>query len=293
VSTELFNTCVQSRLYSICRKKFEYEASGDWSESDLNAVVSPRKAALLREFESFQRRYPLPRDSFWDWVPRHAVHYFRFCKDYHCDEIMQSIREVVSEAPDSGVGSLQRDLMDAPILWVARNVRTVLGEDGFGLSPQDLELVEFERKVNVNWDGTSPDDSYRTSVGADLFGESPYAESIAHILEEFESRWDVSLGKRVDGRYSIHFRSRYEFLRFREEALAIALPDSVLEADVFDLLRPEIEDEDLVALIWEPLFTIRSTLAKVVGLHETSETPIQPVPEVAVVAENPQGLAPA
>lgn len=118
------------------------------------------------------------------------------------------------------------------------------------------------------------------------------AEPIARILESFESKWDVSLGERVDGSYSIHFLSRDEYERFCKEALAVAAPYYAFEGDVLDLLRPEAEYDDLVALIWEPAFDIRSTLAKVLKLREMSEAPILPNLHSLLSTRTPEGSTP-
>lgn len=273
-SSELFNACVQSQIYLMCKAKFEYEGNGDWDDTDLEMVTTTDKEGLLRELESIQSEYPLSRNSIWSELPRRAAHYFRFCKDYHCEELLQSIVEKVS---DTGAGSLQNDLLDAPILWIARSVRGYLATDLFETSPQNLEQIKFERQVSIHWQGTSLEDLSRTATGIELFDKSQYAESVAHILEELEDRWDVSVGERVDGTFSIHFRSREEFLRFRKEALAIAAPYYAFEGDVQDLLTTEAAYDDLVALIWEPIYDIRITLAKVLGLREIS-APKLPAP---------------
>ena len=266
-STELYNACVQSMMYSMCKAKFENEGHSSWTAADLNLVVSSTKAQLLREFESIQHLYPLARNSIWDGLPRMAAHYFRFCKDYHCEELIESIRRMVS---DTDVGSLHQDLLDAPIIWLAKSVRRYLATNLFAMTPWNREQIEFERQVRVHWEGTCLGDSRRTALGADLFDKSHDAESVARILEVFENGWDVSSGKRVDGSYAIHFRSLDEYKRFREKARAIAAPSSAFEGDVLDLLRTDAEYDDLVALTWEPTFDIRVTLAKILGLREIS-----------------------
>jgi serine/threonine-protein kinase len=63
------------------------------------------------------------------------------------------------------------------------------------------------------------------------------------------------------------FRSRDEYQRFRDKALALAVPDSVLEADILDLLRPEAEFDDLVALTWGRDFEVAITLRKVLEIN--------------------------
>lgn len=268
VSDELYNGCVQSLLYSMCKSKFEYEAKSTWSESDLNLVISPTKAQLQSEFEAIQRQYPLASNSIWAGLPLMAANYFRFCKDYHCKEILETARRELSITPYSGTGSLHGNLVDAPIIWIASSVRWYLKTDLFEMSPQNLQRVEFERQVSVYWQETDLNNSDRRTLGADLFNQSDETESVGRILEELKNKWDASYAKQGDGRYSIHFRSRDEYELFRKQALSVAASDYVFEGDVLDLLRPEDEYDDLVALIWEPTFDIPNTLAKVLGLRE-------------------------
>lgn len=268
VSDELYNSCVQSKLFSICKAKFENEANVRWDESDFGLVVSPEKDHLLIEFESIQRQYPLPRYSIWAEVPRMAAHYFRFCKDYHCEELLRDIRQILSVTRYPDDGSLHHSLVNAPIIYIASRVREYLKTDRFEISPQNLQRIEFERHVSVHWENTSLSDLSRKALGAALFGKSNYEEPISRILEEFEKKWDVSLWERHDGSYSIYFQSRDEYLRFSKEAHAVATLHSVFQGDVIDLLRTDDDYDDLVALTWEPAFDIRSTLAKVLKLRD-------------------------
>ncbi|MDQ0094713.1 serine/threonine-protein kinase [Paeniglutamicibacter psychrophenolicus] len=268
VTQELYNSCVQSKLYSICKAKFEYEANSTWNDSDQKLVVSPFKKRLQSEFESLQRQYPLARSSIWAGLPSKAAHYFRFCKDYHCREILESIQDLLSVTPGSSAESLHRNLVGAPIIWIARSVREYLETDFFELSLQNLQSIEFDRQVIVHWEGTSLEDSSRKTTGAELFDKSSDAEIAAQVLGVFESRWDVSVGQGTDGSYSIYFPSSDEYERFRKSALAIASEDYWFRGDVLDLLRPVDQYEDLVVLSWGPTFDIRSTLAKVLKLRE-------------------------
>ncbi|MGW4722492.1 hypothetical protein [Streptomyces sp. NPDC004291] len=61
------------------------------------------------------------------------------------------------------------------------------------------------------------------------------------------------------------FRSRNTYRCFHDEALDLAEPGSVFEADVLNLLRPEAEFDDLVALTWDREFDVAITLGKILG----------------------------
>lgn len=268
VSDELYNACVQSLLYSMCKAKFEYEANSTWRESNLNLVVSPFKTQLQIEFEAIQGQYPVAKNSRWGGLPRMAAHYFRFCKDYHCREIIESAHRALSVTPGPHDGSLHDNLVNAPILWVVQNLRRYLKTDAFETSPHNLREIEIEYHVSIDWEGTSPDDTGRKALGFNLLYPSDEAEPIAPILAELKAKWNVSFAKQNDGSYSIHFNSAGEYEQFRKKALAVATQDYVFEGDVLDLLQTDAKYDDLVALTWEPTFDIPNTLAKILGLRE-------------------------
>lgn len=262
VSTELFNTCAQAVIYASCKAKFDYEGARRWDENDDALVLSAAKPGLQRELETILADFPLPRSSRWDGLPRRSAHLFRFCKDYHCEELLTSIRESVY---GEGNGSLRANLINAPILWITRWMRTYLDTDYLEFDKKVREDIGFERHLSVLWDETLTLDSAREAVGVDLLTEPLNADHVAGTLQALEAKWDVSVGELVDGGYSVMFRSRNTYRCFRDEALDLAEPGSVFEADVLDLLRPEAEFDDLVALTWDRDFDVAITLGKVLG----------------------------
>lgn len=265
VSRELYNVCVQSRLYAECKTKFMYEATGAWGPADMKAVTSPQKSVLVRDFDAILERFPIPENSFWSAMPRISAHYFRFCKDYHCEEILEKIGGMVDDPPDSSPDSLHDNLVNAPILWLASSVRRYISEGPIDPSPEVLSQVDLPRHVSVDWEWTL---STSTSFGvsAELFRKPYGAEVTSEALGVLTARWDASVAERADGSHSIHFRSREEFLRFRAEALTVAEGHYALEGYVLDLLRPSGDYDDIVELLWDD-FDIRSTLAKVLGIQ--------------------------
>ncbi|MCQ1951494.1 serine/threonine protein kinase [Arthrobacter sp. zg-Y859] len=264
VSDELYNACVQSRLYAMCKAKFEYEANGTWHKSHLKQLDSPLKEQLQKDFEVMQGRYPVANNSLWEGLPRMTAHYFRFCKDYHCKEIIEDAKRALSLGP----GSLHHNLVNVPILWLTQSLRGYLNTDFFESSPRNLREIEFEHHVNVVWEGTYPDDSDRITVGLDLFDPLDKTQSIIPILEALQAKWNVSYAKQNDGNYSIYFNSPSEYADFSMQALAVAAQDYVFEGDVVDLLRTDDKYDDLVAVTWGATFDIPNTLAKVLGLRD-------------------------
>lgn len=262
VSTKLFNTCAQAVIYASCKAKFDYEGAGRWDRADDARVLSVAKPGLQSELETILADFPIPEHSPWNGMSRQSAHLFRFCKDYHCEELLTSIRESVY---GGGNGSLQANLTNAPILWITGWMRSILDTNYLKLDKAVREIINLERHFSVLWAETLPLDSTREAVGVDLLAEPFNSDDVADALQALEAKWDVSVGQVVDGGYSVMFRSRSAYQQFRDEALDLAEPGSVLEADVLDLLRPEMELDDLVALKWDRDFDVAVTLGKVVG----------------------------
>lgn len=261
-SAELYNACAQAVVYSLCRAKFDYEGEGGWSEHDDARVISEAKPELIREFDAILADFPLAKRSLWDGLPRQSAHMFRFCKDYHCEELLTTIRAAVY---GEGYDALRMNLIDAPILWIVRSVRGYLRTDYRNFDQTVREEIGFERHLSVLWNETFPLDPARQATGAELFNEPFNADDIANALSALESKWAVTVGETVSRNYSIMFQSRDEYISFRDEVLSFAEPDSVFEADVLNLLRPEAEYDDLVALTWDRDFDVAITLGKVLG----------------------------
>lgn len=266
VSTETFNACFQARLYDICKSKFEYEALSEWRRADIESVVSTEKAELERTFVEIQDRYPVDEYSPWGTLPSMARQYFRWCKDYHCRELIERALEMET---DAGPGSLADDLRGAPVMWLAEALRRHLTTDLVPLSsPESRARVGFTRHVSLDWAVSRFDDPKLVTLGSSLFEGRRDLRSAAAIIAEFENAWDASTYERGDGRYAVYFRSRDELHRFKDASLARSSEEDILRADTLDLLRPTEQVGDLVMFVWEPVFDIPNTLAKVLGMRD-------------------------
>lgn len=269
-SAELFNTCVQAEIYSRCKAKFEYESHGLWDDHDRSLVLSMDKREFERELEAVLAAFPLSQPSIWRGLVDRSRHYFRFLKGYHCQELLESIREIIAA---EGPGSLRSNLLNAPLLWLAQHVRAYLSTDFTPLDRQTLELLEFDQNVAILWSETNLENEQRRITGADLIDKSLFAEETTRVLDALAGTWNVTYGERTNGSFSVHFGSRAEYERFRLLALSAASPFDVFEADVLDLLRPTGSHEDLVTFQWDAEFQIRNTLAKVLRLRDVTEAP--------------------
>jgi serine/threonine protein kinase len=264
VSVELFNTCAQAVVYSMCKAKFDYEGAGAWDEHDYSLVSSADKSTLLSELSMILADFPIPQGSLWGGLPRQSAHLFRFCKDYHCKELLTSLRAAVY---GKGYDALRENLVNAPIVHVVRSVRTYLNTDYLEFDQAVREKIGVERHLSVLWNETLPLDPARELTGIELFTEPFNGNDIANAITVLESKWGASVGEVVGGNYSVIFWSRERYRCFHDEALALAEPGSVFEADVLNLLRPEAEYDDFVALTWDRNFDVAITLGKILGIR--------------------------
>lgn len=263
VSTELFNTCIQAFIYTQCEAKFKYEAAGGaWREQDHQRVVSPLKSDLTLELESLISRFPLPPSSHWAGLPAQSLHYFRYCMDYHCEELLSTIR---AAAEGTSFGTLGHDLRNAPLLWIVRGVRRYLDTSYMSLDDWLRREVDLANHLEIVWESTLPLDEERKKTGADLFESPPDSRFVDEALTSFSDRWNITIHDLGTSNFSIAFHSPESYNDFKRHAKASAELDPVFAADVTDLLRPEYEQDDIVLLTWSRRFDVAVTLAKVVG----------------------------
>lgn len=267
LNAELLNTCMLSRIYRECKRKFDSESIRTWEMSGKDGLSTADKARLQVEFESILDKYPVSRWSRWAGLARRAAQLFRFCQAYHCDEILGAVRRETSSADPISAG-----LSDAPILWLVQHVRDILDTGYIELDQLTLEDLEFERQVSVRWKASLPVAPDRVALGASLLMPTADADEVDGLLRILAQRWDISAGERTDSKFSVHFRSRQAYEQFRDEAMNVASPYYAFEGDVIDLLRPVAIHDDLVALVWDRDNDIRSTLAKILGKRRIFES---------------------
>ncbi|MFK4484618.1 protein kinase [Curtobacterium sp. AB7] len=265
---ELFNTCVLFEIYNTCKRKFDNETPAEFDDAGQSVAQPIATADQLDALHAILREYALPAGARWGFLGRRAVHYFSFCKDYHCAELLQTIRALVPNPEAGDKGAMRERLAGAPILWLTQAARGYLQLDGTSLTEDDRRDIRFGLNVIVDWSATDVEDAHRAQVGADLFDDQSVAAPIAKVLDRLAQDWDVSYARRAAQTFVVFFRSEQEFDRFRIHAEGVAPEGSLLEADVHDLLRLAEHHGSLVALNWDSVFDIPNTLAKVLGLRK-------------------------
>lgn len=271
VSDELFATCVQFEIFNKCKAKFDTEAPTTFD--DTMAVGAERRCTPehLHELQDILAEYPLPSTSQWRWLPRRSLQYFRFCKDYHCAELLDSIRGLLPNAETGSKGELQVGIVSAPILWLTRKVRGYLQLDGGALSETDLRHVQFDLNVAIDWAATDVDDATRRIIGENLLDDQSIPADVGEVLARLTAEWHASYAALEGHNYAVFFRSDEDYERFATHARELAANHYVFEGDVLDLLRPRAARGDITELRWDESFDLGVTAAKVVGLRPVLE----------------------
>ncbi|WP_068494660.1 serine/threonine protein kinase [Pseudoclavibacter helvolus] len=263
-SEELYSICMQSAIYSLCQGKFDAEGNGPWGARDDAYVSSAVAPELVREFDELLAKFPLVEGSHWDNLPRRSSHLFRFCRDYHCEEILSSMK---AHMRDTGFSSVTENLRNAPLLTIVKNVRRYLDTTYTHFDQHVREEMRIEDHLSIHWNNSFPVDENRVATGASLFANPYRLVDVASTLNAFELTWDVTVGELSNGSYSVIFRSLESYREFCSYALGSTKAGSEFESDLFRILQPEIEEDDVVSLIWGD-FDVSITLGKVVGTRK-------------------------
>ncbi|GAB3791334.1 serine/threonine-protein kinase [Nocardioides ungokensis] len=246
----LRNLCIQSRLFDLCERKFNYEShvyKGDRHYSPLDLDGKSNHRDLYSQAQALVSAHPLPRA--YDLSGR-ILKTFASCAEYHCTEILSDARRITSD--------VDRNLVDAPILWIvgylASNVPTV------------ADVGPFADHVHINWGRSEA--FVENDDDANLFVRAHPALDPEPVLDALKEAWDVSVRRTNDGWCSVMFRTPGEYVRFREHAFKLAAPHYVYEGDVKDLFRDAVCADGITQLTLGSGFDVCNTLAKVLGLRD-------------------------
>lgn len=246
----LVSLCVQSRLLDLCQRKFNYESNvytRDNSYTPLDLDGDEEHGRLYDQARALVSEYPLPPGH--DLSGR-ILKTFASCADYHCAELLSDARRVVSE--------VRENLLGAPILWIVRYLALNV--------PFATDISDLADHIQIDW---SRSETFATnSDDHELFSQSHRAMDPEPVLDALKDSWDVSVRRIDDEWWSIMFRSPDEYQRFRAFSLARATPQSLLEADINDILRDPSTAGGITSIRLSSDFDVCNTLAKVLGLRE-------------------------
>lgn len=268
----LFNLYVQEQIHALCRAKFEYESNvyrrNHWYKA-LDLENSEEHKSLYEQINDIVEKYKLSENGerLFD-LSGEILKYFSACADYHCKEILKSIKHKEDLA--------NTNLKNAPIIWIVQILKSGLsqsieyllkGIDGLA-GRYDFNFTEH---IAINPEHT---ETYLDNYDDTELLDSHFKEketNIQKILSAFQMKWKVICNRLDEDDYSIKFRTYKQYEKFRKYALELSSPYYIFEGDVMHILEYPNFIGNMVELKLSIIFDIPNTIAKIVGLREMDE----------------------
>lgn len=236
----------QKSVFNCCKRKFEYEANVYTRGEHYNSLnlESESDLAIYRLFQAIVEKYKIPRAD--GDITGILLKLFSSCCDYHCEEILRNVAFVEDQT-----AKLDR----APILYIVYIMRSVLSK----AEVADIDLIEH---LSIDSRGTETDETDDNS----LYIEESVDEFV--VLEELRKQWNILYSKEDEKHFSVKFRTREQYLQFKQKALELSKPYHIFEGDVLAVVRIKQEFDGIIELVPLSSFDITDTIAKIVGLRD-------------------------
>ena len=253
-TSPVINACICWTLLESCKNKFSYEANAYSKDFDTHTPSGNDEKA--KEYESQIKQLRAYFESWSDSIgddPCVIVHsrieyYFMSCSNYHREEILSDISDKLP--------TIKRNLIDAPLFWIAAYIRTHYHEywnfssiSTFGdfvyinhIESQDIEDPEFD-----NWRITNRD--------------TEFARDVINTIKEKHVDISASYNDQNELGYLV-FRSRSTFDTFVDEGCRILALSPLDLMDFRDIIREASFVNDQVILEVN-IFEINDTLSLV------------------------------
>ncbi|MCO5268711.1 MAG: serine/threonine protein kinase [Brumimicrobium sp.] len=268
----LFNLYMQEKIHALCKAKFEYESRRhgrkSWYES-LDLENDSNHKILYEQINDILLRYALKEkgESLFD-LSGQILKYFSSCADYHCQEILGSIKQEEKFA--------QEYLKDTPIIAIVQtlkdgiihNIESLLkGIDGLG-GQYDFDFIKH---ISINPERIM---SYHYNEDDSNLIDGHYQKQeiqIQKILTNFQKEWKITYNRINEEKFSIKFETYNQFEKFRKFAFELSKPHYVFEGDVIGIFRKPNYVGDMVELKLGTAFEISNTVAKIIGQRKIYE----------------------
>jgi serine/threonine protein kinase len=268
----LFNLYVQEQIHTLCMGKFAYESNvyrrNNWYKA-LDLENSEEHKSLYEQINDILAKYKLEENGerLFD-LSGEILKYFSACADYHCKEILKSIKREEDLA--------NKNLKNAPIIWIVQTLKSGLrqnieyllnGIDGLA----GRYSFNFTEHIAISPERT---ETYLDNVDDMelLYGHYKEKETqIQKILFELQKKWKVICNRLDENDYSIKFKSYKQYEKFRKYALELSSPYYIFEGEVMHILEYPNFVGNMVELKIDRIFYIPNTIAKIVGLRKIDE----------------------
>lgn len=262
----LYNLYIQERIYSACKSKFEYESncySRDKWYNVLDLENNKKNLSLYQQINCILEKYKLSSKSENSFnLSGKILKYFASCADYHCEEILNNIKDIESSA--------KRNLKDAPIIQIAYTLKFNIKQNIDCLLNGNVSKHDFNFAEHIDISSRSIDTYLQNHDDLELF-DIQYLEEqrqLKEILSEFEKKWKVFCYKLNEDEYSVRFRTYKQYEKFRKHARELSKNYYIFESDVIEFLKNPNFFGTMVELKFGAIFDIPHTIAKILGLRE-------------------------
>lgn len=246
IDDTLKNIYFQNVIRKLCLKKFNAEsisyANGKPYKS-LDLELSEH-LGIYQNFEDVVKRYKVER-RYADLSGK-ILKLFSSCCDYHCKEILRSIEREESYL---------LDFDNSPILYIVYKLKSELSDE----MVEEIELIDH---IYVDWNNTVYDDTVENMLYNDIDDEE-----IQKIIQVFANEWDTLVTQIDAEHYSVKFKTKHQYNKFKRYALTLSKPYYIFEGDVIDSLKIYREYDGFVELVLWTDFEITNVLAKILKLR--------------------------
>lgn len=246
LSKTLKDQCFVEMLYQCCLRKFNYEGDVLYKGHTyipLNLDDSSNRTIYNAFKQEIQKNV---KSQELDSKIGITLKLFSACCDYHCIELISQIPHIKKEIDE---------LDDAPLLYIITFLREKL-------NLQKLLCVNLIDYIEVIWAKSDLDKNYDDNFYIN------YDTKTVEIVEVFEKKWNVICNKMNDNNYLVRFKSREEYIKFRNYSLNLAKPYYIFEGDVLALLRINRSTDNIIELYPLGEFEIMNVLAKILGVRD-------------------------
>lgn len=246
IDETLINIYFQNIMYKLCLKKFNGESNSyvnDKPYENLNLKLKEHMN-IYDKMKVIVERYKV--DSRYEDLSGKILKIFSSCCDYHCKELLRNIEENEKYLSD---------FKNSPILYIVYKLKSEL-------SSETIEEIDLIDHIYVDWKNTEYDNSVENALK-----NNSVDNEIQEIIQLFTEQWDTLVKETDTKHYSVKFKRKEQYNKFKRYALELSEPYYIFEGDVIDSIKILREYDGVVELFPWTDFEIKNVLAKILKLR--------------------------
>lgn len=269
-SEDLINASRFAQVLEKCKSKFLYESniyhsiSGDGKQNLYDDGPSEASRVKLDEWLEKHSFYLSGRISS-EALGARVRKYFVSCGSCHCEELIDAVNMIDKSPFVFGE--------DEPLFWIAGRIALDICAATYPDATPDELLDDFNLIDHVSISDVEDPilNSYLENhafARALRKAESVYYRRAKEILDILNEKYSNIESQIEDEQAIVIFDDQEHYNEFKKEAREIARGHYIFEADIDDLFRLPLKVEDKIMHVWNLVFDVTATLAKVLGLAE-------------------------